>query len=179
MLKIRFDSEKALEAILYVASKAPVPDIYHVGKILYYADRAHLERYGRLITGDEYRAMKDGPVAENTYDIIKIAQGKGRFIPNGIEVEDIKSALRVYEKAQDYRVEPLRSVDDEVFSDSDLQCIDEAIESIGNLSFGQIREMSHDEVWSSANENGEITLEVIARSCKDADKLISHLFCGR
>ena len=179
MLKIRFDSEKALEAILYVASKAPVPDIYHVGKILYYADRAHLERYGRLITGDEYKAMKDGPVAENTYDIIKIAQGKGRYIPNGIDVEDIKSALRVYEKAHNYRVEPLRPVDDEVFSESDLKCIDEAIDMIGKLSFGQIREMSHDEVWSSANENGEIPLEVIARSCKDADLLISHLFSGR
>ena len=33
MLNVRFDSEKALEAILYVASKAPIPDIYHVGKI--------------------------------------------------------------------------------------------------------------------------------------------------
>lgn len=32
MLNVRFDSEKALEAILYVASKAPIPDIYHVGK---------------------------------------------------------------------------------------------------------------------------------------------------
>ncbi|WP_309228104.1 Panacea domain-containing protein [Kosakonia sp. S42] len=131
------------------------------------------------MTGDEYKAMKDGRVAENTYDIIKIAQGKGRFIPNGIEVEDIKSALRAYEKVHNYRVEPLRPVDDEVFSDSDLKCIDEAIEMIGKLSFGQIREMSHDEIWSSANENGEIPLEVIAGSCKDADLLISHLFNGR
>ncbi|MCW7083120.1 Panacea domain-containing protein [Escherichia coli] len=72
MLNVRFDSEKALEAILYVASKAPIPDIYHVGKILYYADRFHLESFGRLITGDHYNAMKDGPVASNTYDIIKL-----------------------------------------------------------------------------------------------------------
>ncbi|WP_312924963.1 Panacea domain-containing protein [Atlantibacter hermannii] len=179
MLKIRFDSEKALEAILYVASKAPNPDLYHVGKILYFADRAHLERYGRLITGDEYKAMKDGPVAENTYDIIKIAQGKGRFIPNGIEVEDIKSALRVYEKPGKYRVEPLRAFNENVFSDSDLMCIDYAIEKIGSLSFGQIRDLSHDEVWQSANENEEIPLEVIASSCKDGDKLVSYLFNGR
>jgi len=61
MLNIRFDSEKALEAILYVASKAPIPDIYHVGKILYYADRFHLEAFGRLITGDQYNAMKVWP----------------------------------------------------------------------------------------------------------------------
>ncbi|WP_255566960.1 MULTISPECIES: Panacea domain-containing protein [unclassified Photorhabdus] len=82
MLSARFDSEKAIESILYVASTAPISDIYHVGKILYFADRLHLERYGRLITGDNHLAMKDGPVAENAYDIIKVARGDGRFIPN-------------------------------------------------------------------------------------------------
>ncbi len=79
MLKIRFDSEKALEAILYVASKAPVPDIYHVGKILYYADRAHLERYGRLITGDEYKAMIEQNGGKNVGSI----SGKTSFILAG------------------------------------------------------------------------------------------------
>ncbi len=38
------------------------------------------ESFGRLITGDHYNAMKDGPVASNTYDIIKIARGDGRYI---------------------------------------------------------------------------------------------------
>jgi len=179
MLKTRFDAEKALGAILYVASKAPIPDIYHVGKILWFADRVHLERYGRLITGDNYKAMKDGPVAENSYDIIKIAQGKGRYIPNGIEVQDIKAALTVYDKSDSYRVQPLRNSDNEVFSESDLKCIDEAIIQYGKLSFGEIRDISHDDVWLSATENDDIPLEIIALSCKNGKKLIEYLTHGR
>lgn len=179
MLKTRFDSEKALEAILYVASKAPVPDIYHVGKILYFADCMHLDRYGRLITGDNYKAMKDGPVAENGYDIIKIAQGKGKYIPDGINVEDITSALKVYDKSESYRVQPLRKYDDEVFSDSDIKCIDEAIIKYGKMTFGQIREISHDEVWASASENADISLESLVSRCSDSGKLLEYLTSGR
>lgn len=178
MLKTRFDSEKALEAILYVASKAPIPDIYHVGKILYFADRIHLDRFGRLITGDNYKAMKDGPVAENGYDIIKIAQGKGKYVPNGINVSDITSALKVFDKTDSYRVQPLREYDDEVFSDSDVSCIDEAIEKYGEMSFGQIREISHDDVWASSSENDDIALEVLVSKCSDGDKLLKHLMSG-
>lgn len=178
MLKTRFDSEKALEAILYVASKAPIPDIYHVGKILYFADRLHLDRFGRLITGDNYKAMKDGPVAENGYDIIKIAQGKGKYVPNGIDVADILSALKVFDKPESYKVQPLREYDDGVFSDSDLSCIDESIQRYGEMTFWQIREISHDDIWSSSSENGDIALEALVSKCSDSDKLLKHLTNG-
>ncbi|MCW7546886.1 Panacea domain-containing protein [Photorhabdus sp. APURE] len=172
MLNARFDSEKAIEAILYVASTAPISDIYHVGKILYFADRLHLERYGRLITGDNYLAMKDGPVAENAYDIIKVARGDGRFIPNGRDVDVIRSSLSVEGRYGNHQI---RDFDEDVFSDSDIDCINEAIEKYGNLSFKEIRDISHDSVWMAANQNGETPLEVMADSCKDGDKLIASL----
>lgn len=175
MLRTRFDSEKALEAILYVASRAPIPDIYHVGKILYFADRLHLERYGRLISGDNYSAMKDGPVADNAYDIIKIARGDGRYIPNGCDVDTIRSTLSVSDGRGGHRVRALRPVDDDAFSDSDIACINEALEIYGRMSFGEIRRISHDNVWESANENGDIPLEVLAASCEDGEKLIAYL----
>ncbi|MCA6222573.1 Panacea domain-containing protein [Photorhabdus antumapuensis] len=175
MLNVRFDSEKAVEAILYVASVAPIPDIYHVGKILYFADRLHLEHYGRLITGDNYLAMKDGPVAENAYDIIKIARGDGRFIPNGCDIDIIRSALSVDGSTGNHQVHALRNFNEDVFSDSDIDCINEAIEKYGNLSFKEIRDISHDSVWMAADQNGEIPLEVIAASCKDGDKLVAYL----
>lgn len=175
MLQPRFDSEKALEAILYVATRAPIPDMYHVGKILYFADIMHLDCYGRLITGDNYIAMKDGPVAQNGYDIIKIAQGKGKFIPNGITIDDVMGSLRVSDKSGGYRVEALRSFDDDAFSDSDLKCIDNAIDIYGEMTFGQIRDISHDEVWSGATENCEIPLESIVTKCKNSKELLAYL----
>lgn len=175
MVNIKFNSEKALEAILYVASKAPDPDIYHVIKVLYFADLAHLEKYGRLITNDTYIAMKDGPVASNAYDIIKLAKNCGRMIPDGLEIKDILSALVV----DKITVKPLRNPEEDVFSDSDVSCLDEAIKNIGHLKFSDIRSMSHGKAWRSADENGEIDLLSLADECSCGNKdLIDYVTAG-
>jgi uncharacterized phage-associated protein len=174
MLQTRFDSEKALEAILYVASKAPIPDIYHVGKILYYADRFHLERYGRLISGDHYNAMKDGPVASNAFDIIKIARGDGRYIPEGCKTDAVRDAFSV----SGWQINPRRQPDEDVFSDSDVDCIDKAIQILGDMSFEDIRNMSHDKAWESADRNGEMPLESIVNELQDSERLMDYLRGG-
>ncbi|MDX7993207.1 Panacea domain-containing protein [Xenorhabdus littoralis] len=176
MAIMQFDSEKALEAILYVASSAPNPDVYHIGKILYFADRKHLECYGRLITGDSYRAMKNGPVASGAYDILKIARGdKLRYFPSGCNGEYIKSSLEVANGDDNHRVSAKRGFDPDFFSKSDLKCLNEAIHEYGRLSFKELNDISHDEVWKAANTNDEIPLEVIALHCKDGEYLVEYL----
>lgn len=174
MLNVRFDSEKALEAILYVASKAPIPDIYHVGKILYYADRFHLQDFGRLITGDHYNAMKDGPVASNTYDIIKIARGDGRYIPNGCDTEAVKRAFKIF----GMKIVPSRVADEDSLSESDIECIDKSIEALGQMSFEEIREMSHDAAWESADSNGEMPLESIIGQLNNSELVLDYIRNG-
>lgn len=177
MLKRRFDAEKAIEAILYVASIAPIPDLYHVGKILYYADRIHLEKYGRLITGDRYTAMKNGPVASGTYDILKTADTtrSGQRCPEGCDREHVKASIGVLGKADGYRVVAKRSYMPDFFSKSDVKCMEEAIRNYGDLTFEQLNDISHDEVWRSADLNNEIPLEVIASHCKDGELLVEYL----
>lgn len=176
MLNVRFDSEKALEAILYVASKAPIADLYHVGKILYFADCAHLEQYGRMICGDTYHAMKDGPVASGTFDLLKIARGDGQYIPAGITAQKIQSSLRF----DGWRiVQPKREADEDFFSDSDIACIDAAIEKYGEMSFEEIREISHDgawnAAWSTSKRNAVMSLELIAAQRENSELLLSYL----
>lgn len=41
-------------------------------KLVYFADRYHLRRFGRPITGDEYLAMPYGPVASGAKDLIEM-----------------------------------------------------------------------------------------------------------
>lgn len=43
----KFDAEKAVEVLLYIAEKCP--DVYKALKVLYFADKDHLAQYGRLI----------------------------------------------------------------------------------------------------------------------------------
>ncbi len=69
--------------------------------MMYFADRLHLERYGRFICGDSYVAMKNGPVPSFTYDILKARRFKQRHLPN---YQKIKSAFEV----DDYKVLQLK-----------------------------------------------------------------------
>jgi hypothetical protein len=57
-----FDRDKALEVILFIAEKLGAPTLLIISKILYLADKRHLQDYGRLICGDRYIAMEFGPV---------------------------------------------------------------------------------------------------------------------
>jgi uncharacterized phage-associated protein len=66
-----FNLDKGIEAILYIAQKVDDPTFHRISKIMYFADRKHLEKYGRFICGDSYVAMKHGPVPSEIYDILK------------------------------------------------------------------------------------------------------------
>ncbi len=84
--KHRLDTRKCLEAVVYVARA--IPDRHRIMKALYLADKCHLQRYGRLIYSDAYRAMKYGPVPSRALDTVKIASGKSiiETLPNAEEV---------------------------------------------------------------------------------------------
>ena len=75
MLRFKMDEGKALAAFLYVlrdlAKVSPhTVDMHKVFKILYFADKEHLLRFGRPVIGDVYIALKHGPVPSRLYDWI-------------------------------------------------------------------------------------------------------------
>ncbi len=167
----KIDGPKAIEAMVYIANHAPVSDIYHMGKIFYFADRAHLERYGRLICGDSYIAMKDGPVPSLVYDFIKDVRNKRTqssfygVLTQSFTVED----------GGEHRVTALRRADLNLLSESDLECIDASIAENGNLTFGQLWRKSHDAAYHSASRDNEISLEAIVDSLPSAAELKNYL----
>ena len=48
---------------------------YHVLKVIYFADKEHLSKYGRLICDDSYVALTHVPVPRRFFDIIKNIRG--------------------------------------------------------------------------------------------------------
>ena len=162
----KFNARKAIEVMLYVAER--VRDMYSLLKIMYFADQKHLAKYGRLISGDSYIAMNYGPVPSGAYDIIKYVRGDGFFTID----EPAKEAFQVQGRET---ILPLRRADTELLSDSDMECLDEAIKQYGSLSFKELRERSHDQAFLSASHNGVISLEVIARALPDGELLWDYL----
>ncbi len=47
-----FDEDVAIEVVLYIANRVPDPTFHLIFKIMYFADKAHLERYGRFGGGN-------------------------------------------------------------------------------------------------------------------------------
>lgn len=163
----RFDRQKAIEVIKFIAKNTPNADFYWVGKILYFADRKHLARYGRLICGDDYVAMNYGPVPSGTYDIYKEArmfQGMPDFHP----------AHNEFEVQARNKVVALREPNLDLFSDSDLECLRSAIKKYGCMTFNQLKRASHDKAFESAGPNSFIDIEQLIATLPDSKRLLKY-----
>lgn len=164
--RYKFDAQKAVEVLLYIAQKSP--DVYHALKVLYFADKDHLAKYGRLICGDKYIAMKHGPVPSGAYDLIKFVRGDFYWwIDNSID-----EAFTV----DNNTIKPLREPNLDLLSETDIECLDESIERISPLPFPVLKRLSHqDEAFKQSDENDTISLEAIVRSLPDGDLLLDYL----
>ena len=169
MLRFKVDAEKAVEAMLYVAEKTS--NLYTILKVLYFADRTHLEKYGRFIYGDSYVAMKNGPVPGTAYDIAKdVRENRGYPI--------LQSAKEVFKFENNETLSPLRQANIELLSDSDIECLDKAFEQYGYFPFGKLKNVSHDEAYRSAGPNDTIHLEAIVKTLPDSEVILDYLMNG-
>src|SRR5262245_14308697 len=89
-----FDFEKARAALLYLAQKdLPEFDKGKACKLLFLADKLHLVRYGRPVTGDRYWALEHGPVPTRVLSLFddveqrKAARGKGTALTDAFELD--------------------------------------------------------------------------------------------
>lgn len=165
MKRYRFDAEKAVEVILYIAHTSP--NMYNALKVLYFADKDHLSKHGRQLCGDQYVAMSHGPVPSGAYDLVKYARGDGCMFVD-LPLEEAFHLER-------YNITPHREPNLELLSESDIECLDAAIEHYGHLPFGELKKLSHDDAFKSADENDFISLEVIIDTLDDGELLLEYL----
>jgi len=115
---------------------------FYVAKILYYADKWHLERYARPITGDIYIAMNDGPVPSGVYDLVR----EERFAP--IEaIAQLNAAVEINE----HSIRPKRGMAGDVLSGSDIRLLEEAYCDLSSMPFDELSNRTHNEpAWINA-----------------------------
>jgi uncharacterized phage-associated protein len=167
----RYDPKKALNVVLYLSEKLPVPTFFYLGKILYFADKAHLQKYGRQICGDRYIAMERGPVPSNVYDMLKDVQQNRRSLSSSAA----KKAFRVVEG---HYVQPKIPVGLEYLSESDIECLDWAIGKYGSMGFDDLQNEGHDPAYKatwSKTPNRTIDIRSIIQILPDGKNLLKHL----
>ena len=154
-MQIRFkpNPQKIIEAITWVAQRLPGSSRYTVLKTLFYADKYHLQRYGRPVTGDTYIKMAAGPVASLAYDLIK----RSEYLPTDL----LLAADNAFDSAvtgDKYPpVEAKRAPDMEWFSGTDIDCLEESAAYCAGKGFGELKDSTHEEAaWLAASMNGEM-----------------------
>ncbi len=170
MPKAKFDQRKALHAMLFIVAHLPKPaNVYNVLKCLYFADRQHLQEYGRQIYGETFCALEHGPVPSAAYEIIKYAGGRAEWdlhFPEALKllnVNDIHASAR-------------GSADTDLLSRSDMACLLDATGKYGKMSFSRLRKLSHQgKAFENADPNGEMKLADLIDELQESNALASHL----
>jgi len=170
VLAQKFDRRKALHTLLYVISRLPQPaNIYNVLKCIYFADREHLEQYGRQIYEETYFAPEHGPVPSRAYDIVKYAAGRASW---DIKFPEALEALEATKTELSKKIEP----DLNIFSRSELICLSDAAKKYGTLSFNKLKHLSHQsKAFRKADPNGDIDLDDLILELHDGKELKQHL----
>ena len=168
MARLLFRKDETLNAILYVLKMTNgCCDMHKLCKILYFADQKHLSLYGRSITGDEYIAMNYGPVPSCVYDIFKAVRGDSYFC--GDEFKDIIYFPNKKDVAA--KAEP----DMDYLSQSDVECLDYAIEICRDKSFTELTNMSHGYAWNNTMRDRNISVKDILREAGDDEGYAEYI----
>lgn len=164
-LRFRFNAQKALQVILWLAQKKQGITFHTILKVLFYADKYHLNRYGRPIVGDDYAARQYGPVASTTYDILK---------GDELALEQLHCDQRPFD-VRGYQVFTKVDPNLEVFSDSDLEALKWALAEFGFRNFGDLTALTHKEkAWLNA-EGGWMSYEDFLEDTENKAELIEDL----
>ena len=169
----QFDKKCLIEVMLYILNATKGTDIYHVLKILYFAEKKHLAKWGSRITADDFRAYEYGPVANQLYHAIKNSRKLDQELPDMLQQvthfagEDAPNVLLANRKA-----------DMDYLSKSEIECLDEAIGDNVNLTFDQLKQKSHDAAWQEAYQSSDddrMTTVSIAKAAGANEAMLEYI----
>ena len=139
--------ERIIAAIVFVINEGHANGQtitqYDIVKSLFLADRAHLNKYGRPITFDNYTAMKDGPVPSTSYNFLK--EDPQTFWRQSKKLPWHKNAAPdISPKAFSFTISE-DGFDTSALSESDIEELKGALTVVKSLGFKQVRRLTHED----------------------------------
>lgn len=143
MIRFRFAPAKARAAVQWMLQEARPDslDLHTILKTCYFADKHHLNRWGRPIFGARYRAMRYGPVPVEIYEMLK---GEHYWLAE-------LGADRFPWSLTGYRVRGENEPPDlDELSRTDLEALEEAFARARDMTFDQRTAATHGPDWQKA-----------------------------
>jgi uncharacterized phage-associated protein len=135
-----FDEEKATAAIVFLASRG-FSDLTKgkICKLIFLADKHHLVRFGRPVTGDRLCAMRDGPVPSSILNMLNdILDRPGYsshvFLERNVSVN--RSFINPHFEASQFCLK-------DCLSESDMESLASTVRSYGGMTFSELRRITH------------------------------------
>jgi uncharacterized phage-associated protein len=168
-LRFGFNEKKAIEALTYLASHWPGVSPFFAAKVLFFAEKWHLNRYARPIVADTFIAMPWGPVPSTIYDFIK---GNLEFAG---DPESFLHAVKVRQHRGGRELRAKREPNVQFLSASDRECLDEAITFCRARGVGALSELTHQErAWREAPNNGAMDYEAFIDEGPNREALLEQ-----
>lgn len=139
------DLEACRAAVFYLAGRVPSPTFEALSALLYLADRAHLSRYGALMFGGAYEAMRHGPTPTPFLRLTRAGLDLG-------QVPDMDE-----------------------FSTAVLQALDAVAGPHGHESPQVLSALSRDEAWATCPPGEAMTAERVAATLPNARAVLDYL----
>lgn len=132
-----FDYKKATQALNFFSIKeGGVINKMKAIKLVWLSDRLHLRKYARTVTGDTYFALANGPVPSSTRDILE----QNDF---SLSEDELNYSCQYLEIINKYTFKSNLGLEDKVFSETDIQCLNEVYNLYGKYDKYQLRDLSH------------------------------------
>lgn len=141
-----YDWRKEDEAIIYLAQRLQPAYPRKVLDVLYLAEKLHLSRYGRTITGGQWWASHYGPLPKRwrNRDLLASEHNYTQSLPT------IDFPATVYWTHR--LVRPLREPDRTEFSQTDEECLDEVIRLSQEREDEETYNEARDWAWMKATD---------------------------
>jgi uncharacterized phage-associated protein len=158
-IQFEFDPIKLGQALAYLSTGIHDLTKLKAAKLLYFADKLHLTRYGRPITGDRYYCLDHGPIPSASLNAIndlltpvRVRVG-GRTLENQmskvlgqfVQVDRQSTHPRLKSKMKPQEFDALTATEREV--------LDAIVKQYGKLPAGRLIELTHREkTWVASNK---------------------------
>lgn len=139
------DLEVCRAAALYLAQRVPSPTFEQLSALLYLADRLHLSRYGVLIFGGTYEALRDGPAPACFLHLIR----EGLNLSEAPDLEELSPAA--------------------------IEALSACLELHGQDTAQEVTAKTRDAVWQGHPGGQPITAADLARTLPNARAVLEHL----
>jgi uncharacterized phage-associated protein len=155
-IRFAFNASKALEALAFIASARPGLTPLLVAKILFFADKWHINKYGRPIIADTYIAMERGPVPSTVKHFI---DEKWDWVGRP---DDFDEAITINsDKYMRRHLMPGRRGPDVLrLSATDVECLNKSISFCEGKTADELSDITHfEKSWRNTVINGEMNYE--------------------